>query len=590
MKMLERIRKENGGTIRAVSYARFSSDMQREESIDAQEAEIHKYAEQNGIVIVHHYRDRAKTGKNSDRKEFRDMLKNAAKRNFSLVLVHKLDRFARKKSVNYEARTELAKHKVSVIAVAQPFDLELPEGVMMTSFLEAMAEYYSANLATEVEKGRRENAKKALHIGGKPPFGYDVDKETRKLIINEHEARAVRIIFDRVDQGIGYERIGMELRRLGYVTKSGNSFGKNSIHDILKNEKYVGTYVYNKSASKTEDGKRNGHEYKEESEIIRVENGCPAIVDRGVFDRVQKKMTLRRRNEKGGRAGAIETYLLSGKVRCGECGSNYQAQRRKPSGHQRYLSVKYRCSRKNSSIKCINREINRRDLETHVLMHLSFIIFDEKHIDRILADYQKYHAAQFDEFQAEISRCQSRLRTIQGRIDRIVNGIAETGSLAMAEKLKQLEEEKHIAEKHLCDLQAKRDHNSIDPDELRALFQFAQRLMQHGSLPDLQQVIDCFVHEVILYADRVEISFNFGFTTDIFKKRPPDRDHDPDGQSLEENGNPRGIAPVDTSGGEGGTRTLARPKNLIKSLIIVFSAFVKMRYLRQSMITVINCL
>ena len=320
MKIIESIRQKNS-VVRAVIYARFSSDMQREESIEAQVRAIRQYAEQNSIIIVGEYFDRAKSGTSSDRAEFQRLLSEATKREFDLVLVHKVDRFARNRQDSMGAKMHLKRYGVTVIAVAQPYDTESPEGMMMEAMLEAFAEYYSRNLASEVEKGKRENALKGLHVGGTPPLGYDLDRETMKLVLNEHEADAVRLIFQLALEGDGYTEIVRELRAKGYKTKRGQDFGKTSLFSILKNEKYTGVYIYSKSAPKDIDGKRNGHRYKDENEIIRVEGAVPQIVSREDFDKMQKLMATRKK--RAGAFSAKETYLLSGKIVCGECDSAY---------------------------------------------------------------------------------------------------------------------------------------------------------------------------------------------------------------------------------------------------------------------------
>lgn len=150
-----------------------------------------------------------------------------------------------------------------------------------------MAEYYSKNLARETMKGFTENGYKALHNGGTPPLGYDVNEE-KKYIINPREAESVKLIYEMSIAGSSRSEIINELNERGFKTKIGTVFKANSIHSILTNEKYTGVYIYNKTAKKDALGKRNGHAYKDESEIIRVEGGIPAIVSREDFEKVQE--------------------------------------------------------------------------------------------------------------------------------------------------------------------------------------------------------------------------------------------------------------------------------------------------------------
>lgn len=124
-------------------------------------------------------------------------------------------------------------------------------------------------------KGMKENALECKHNGGMPPLGYDVDPDTRKLIINEKEARAVRLIFDMYTAGKKYTEILNALNEQGYRTKRGRPFGKNSIHNILNNKKYVGIYRFNRTA-RAQSRVRNHRENKVSEEIIEIPDGVPA--------------------------------------------------------------------------------------------------------------------------------------------------------------------------------------------------------------------------------------------------------------------------------------------------------------------------
>ncbi len=196
----------------------------------------------------------------------------------------------------------------------------------MEAVLEGFAEYYSLNLARESMKGLKENAYKAMATGGKPPYGFKVNPETKLYEINEDEAPAVRYMFEGIIEGKGYSVISEELYALGYKSRTGKPISPSTMTDMLCNRKYVGDFIYNKSASKDSKGKRNGHAYKDESEWIVVEGGCPAIVSREVFDEVQRikaenKGKFINQNHK-------KQYLLSGKIYCGECGERWHGESR----------------------------------------------------------------------------------------------------------------------------------------------------------------------------------------------------------------------------------------------------------------------
>ena len=233
---------------KAVLYARFSSDNQRSESIDAQIRAMKEYCKKNSYVIVNTYIDEAKSATTDKRSSFQQMIADSKDKFFDIVLVHKLDRFARNRYDSAVYKRELKKNGVRVESVLENLDSS-PESIMMESVLEGMNEYYSRNLGREVMKGMKETALQCKHTGGKPPLGYDIDEVTKKLIINEYEAETVRIIYEMYSQGYGYSDILKRMYKEDRKTKLGNNFAKNSLYSILTNPKYQGTYVYNRSSA-----------------------------------------------------------------------------------------------------------------------------------------------------------------------------------------------------------------------------------------------------------------------------------------------------------------------------------------------------
>ena len=104
----------------------------------------------------------------------------------------------------------------------------------------------------------------------------------------------------------------------GHKTKTGGTFGNNSLQNIVRNEKYTGVYIFNKLMAKDVDGKRNGNAYKETEEIIRVEDAVPVIIAKEEFEITQQKIISRKHTRVAN--NAKEVYLLSGKIVCGEYG------------------------------------------------------------------------------------------------------------------------------------------------------------------------------------------------------------------------------------------------------------------------------
>ena len=197
----------------AVIYARYSSDNQREESIEGQIRECTAYAEKNDITIVKHYIDRAISAKTDNRPQFQQMIKDSDKKLFDIVLVWKLDRFARNRYDSARYKTQLKKNGVKLMSATEIIS-EGPEGIILESVLEGYAEYYSADLAEKVNRGMMENALKCMNNGAGIPLGYYVD-ETQHLQIDEKKAPYVHEIFQRFADGEMIKTIIADLNARG---------------------------------------------------------------------------------------------------------------------------------------------------------------------------------------------------------------------------------------------------------------------------------------------------------------------------------------------------------------------------------------
>ena len=154
-----------------VIYARYSTDNQREESIEGQLRECKAFAEKNGIQIIDTYIDRAMSAKTDNRPDFQKMIKDSAKQQFETVIVWKLDRFARNRYDSAHYKSILKRNNVRVLSATEAIS-QGAEGIILESVLEGMAEYYSAELAEKVIRGQTENALSCRFNGGTVRFLY----------------------------------------------------------------------------------------------------------------------------------------------------------------------------------------------------------------------------------------------------------------------------------------------------------------------------------------------------------------------------------------------------------------------------------
>lgn len=277
----------------AVAYARFSSDNQREESIEAQFYEIKKYAQDEGIAIMAYYSDEATSGLSAARPEFNRMINDLEKGGIDYVIVHKVDRFSRDKYQSAIYKEKLARRGVRVLYAAQRLS-DTPEGGLMESILEGFAQYYSDNLSQETKKGLYTNARKALYNGGVVPLGFSIDENKNYQIVPQ-EAACVRLIFELYLQGYSQQKVADAINAQGYKTRYKRNFTERSISGILSNPKYMGVYEYGRLEYKyNHTGKRTLAHRREDSDVVRIEDAFPAIVPPALFEEVQEMIRTRR--------------------------------------------------------------------------------------------------------------------------------------------------------------------------------------------------------------------------------------------------------------------------------------------------------
>ena len=296
----------------AVLYARFSSDKQQETSITVQLAECRKFCKAHNINIVGTYVDEARTGTNGEREQFQQMLQDAQLGKFNLVIVHRMDRYARNVELGLSVKRQFEQYGVKLISTVEYFD-DTPEGEFFSLMSLGMAALYSKRLSRESFNGQIANAKLGVAHAGAPLYGYEVVKKRYRIV--PQEAEAIKTMFDMVASGHTYRETVDYLNAQGYRRRDGRLLSY-FITDRLKNRQYTGEYIFNLTKHvKTENGRRS--QRKSENEVIRIPNGMPAIIDTETFEKVQKLMsarkTLKGRNKFG-------KYLLTGLITCGVCG------------------------------------------------------------------------------------------------------------------------------------------------------------------------------------------------------------------------------------------------------------------------------
>lgn len=464
----------------ACLYVRFSSHNQTEQSIEGQTRVCQEFCQRHNIKIVEIYADRATSAsKNTEKRvSFLKMIKDSEKGLFDAVVVYKLDRFARSRYDSATYKYRLKKNGVQLISATENITNN-PEGIILESVLEGMAEFYSAELSQKINRGMRESAYKHNSIGGALPLGYKtVDK---KLVIDEKTAPIVREAFTMYAEGHSVAEICRIFNARGYKTSKGTEFGKNSFSKIFRNERYIGTYTY--------------HDY-------RAEDAIPAIIDRDLWDRVQ--LRLKKIKNSPGRNKAKRVYLLSGKLFCGHCGESMNGS----CNGNKYAF--YECYGKKSKYNgCQKRNLRKEYIERLVAQDALSLLTDKniEHLATVACERNDYEI----ETGSPIPVIRDRIHQTEVSINNLTKAI-ETGATpdALVKRMVELEREK----KDLS-AQLKKEEELIVPLEKEQVIFWLEKF-KDGDIEDeefCRLLIDLFVNSVTVWDEdndmlKVTIAYN----------------------------------------------------------------------------------
>lgn len=487
---------------RAVIYARFSSNKQHQTSILAQLDAGRSYCKRQGYLIVGEYIDEAESGRSTDRTNYQRLLQNAQLKQFDVVVFHKIDRNARNESDYYATQSFLRKCGVRTEYCEQRFD-ETADGRMQEGINVVVSAFYSRNLARETLKTLNLKAKNAEFNGGVPPFGYKV--EGKNYVIDEHEAEAIKAIFKMYLEGYGYTKIIHWLNTNGYKTRRGLEFKKTSIHDLLKNDKYIGHYVYGK-VQRNIDGVRSHN--IDENRLISSHNTIPAIIDMHTWESVQMKM----KNNKNatGAYRATREYLLSGKIFC-SCGTKMIG---KTTNRKDYVSgeySRYYCPSKECSIPAIRRS----DIEDIVYNHINEVLSNpvnrQKLIHGMLDIYSKSNPVDnTKQLEKDLQASENALSNLYSALS--INPVMdEFDAKALAEaKNKVLDKKRNLEQAKAKQAQFKMAESNIV--ELIKKF-----LTTNEKQPDIRRAaITAFLYRVTINEDEINIDLIFQDNVPIY--------------------------------------------------------------------------
>ena len=461
--------------MRGVIYARYSSDNQREESIEGQIRENMAYAKRNDIEIIGTYIDRAVSAKTDNRPEFQRMIKDSAKKGFDVVIVWKLDRFSRNRydAANYKAI--LRKNGVKLLSATENIS-EGPEGILFESIIEGFAEYFSAELGVKVTRGMTENALKCRYNGGPVPYGYMVDAQ-QHFQVNPAQAPLVIEMFRRYAGGESMTDIIEDLNARGLRTSKGNRFDKNSLSRIFTNRKYIGEYRYRD---------------------VVIPGGVPALVSNELFERVAVRMKQNKHAQ--GKSKAPETYILTTKLFCGTCKSMFVGDSaNKPNG---VIYRYYKCAGAKRH-ECDRKAFRKDWIEDKVINRIMLALQDDDYLNRIADDL----LALIHEGNEMIPALQAQLKEVRSVMHNVMKAI-ENGVFTRSTRtrLEELEAEEEQLLRNIREEEAKIPQ--IDKEAILCTLH-KYRNMDMRVEKNRERLIDGFVKAIIVYDDHFKVILTY---------------------------------------------------------------------------------
>ena len=320
----------NSAKTKVYIYTRVSTMMQVDGfSLEAQKSRMRAYADYNGFQIVGEYEDAGKSGKSIEgRLEFNHMMEDirAGKDSVSYVLVFKLSRFGRNAADVLSTLQTMQDFGVNLICVEDGIDSSKDAGKLMISVLSAVAEIERENIRVQTMEGRIQKAREGRWNGGFAPYGYTLEKG--ELIINEEEATAIRIIFDKyVNTNMGATGIARYLANHG-IEKVQRQNGSNPLFDaalirrILKNPVYCGKIAYGRRKTEKVLGTRNEYRLVEQDNYLLVDGLHEAIVSEELWHDAQVKLLAQaKKYERVNKGKDNKIHLLTGMLKCPICGA-----------------------------------------------------------------------------------------------------------------------------------------------------------------------------------------------------------------------------------------------------------------------------
>lgn len=313
---------------KCVLYPRVSTEMQVDGySLEGQKNGLKRFADREEMEIVGIYEDAGKSGKSIEgRPAFKKMLsdiKNGLEIDY--ILVYKLSRFGRNAADILNSLEFVQSYGINLICIEEGIDSSQTSGKLLISVLSAVAEIERENIIEQTMNGRREKARQGGWNGGFAPYGYYL--KDNQLLIEETEAEAIRIIFDKFansDIGLGGVAKYLNLQGIKKIPRQNGTLETWSSHFIrliLDNPVYCGKIAYGRRTREKVKGTKNEYKQVHAEDYILEDGQHEGIISEELWQKVHAKR-MATGIKQPSKIGKDRSHLLTGILKCPLCGSS----------------------------------------------------------------------------------------------------------------------------------------------------------------------------------------------------------------------------------------------------------------------------
>jgi len=472
-------------TVRVAVYARFSCDKQRDASIEDQVFEARRYCESRDYEIVNVYADYAMSGRSDDRPQFLAMVADAQAGMFDVVLVWKMDRFARNMQDQFYHEKILADAGVRLESVKENITGNGIEASMSKGMHAIFAQVRSQQSAEDTMRGMVGKARKCQYLGYQW-LGYT--HEGDEIIIDPATAPIAKGIHTRYLSGRPINEIVDWVNGQGVTNRNGKPVGYSFVTGILKNWVYAGVYTWGKV--KDERGRELLDADGQPIPLVRVDGGIPAIVTVDEKEACLKRLAYRKHSN-----GKTD-FLLSGKLYCPECGNPMHGETCKVrSGDTLY---RYVCRGKR---KACNGVYWKEDIESAIAKTVRTMLSNRETIEHIADRFVKFRANKKPE--ASIEAAREELKSLRKQRNNLIKAVEEGMPYKHVQaKLDKLDAQEGGIERRINELMHA-DQQFSKEDVLNTLLAIADGMQSD------EEIVRSFISQVWVYDDQAVAVMNF---------------------------------------------------------------------------------